>query len=93
MASRRRSGAQNQPLQSRRPEQIEAFQPFHHVRPLIYQHVVEFDFADAWATILPVAISCYCLSLRGRLRPWPFVLGLENPKERHDLLFTVRIGQ
>ncbi len=63
MASRRRSGAQNQPLQSRRPEQIEAFQPFHHVRPLIYQHVVEFDFADAWATILPVAIFLLLLVL------------------------------
>ncbi len=49
-ASPRRSDAQNQPFQSHRPEQIEVFQPFHHVRPLVYQHIVEFDFADGGTT-------------------------------------------
>ena len=59
-ASRCPSNAQNQPFQSHRPEQIEVFQPFHHVRPVVCQHVAEFDFADVGTTILPVAISCYC---------------------------------
>ena len=49
-ASLRRSDAQNQPFQSHSPEQIEVFQPFHHVRPLVYQHVAEFDFADVGTT-------------------------------------------
>ena len=41
---------QNRGFNSRSPQQVQIIQPFHDVCPLLHEHAVEFDFADARAT-------------------------------------------